>query len=61
MEQHQQGRGARYTRGRTPVKLLAALEQNGRSEAQSLEHNLKRMNRAQKLNEIQSWPGHKKG
>ncbi|HEX5340785.1 MAG TPA: GIY-YIG nuclease family protein [Gammaproteobacteria bacterium] len=49
-EEHRRSRrGARFTRANPPVKLLAALQVTGRSEALKLEAALKRMPRAQKL------------
>lgn len=56
LAQHQQGRGAKYTRGRTPIKFLGACELDSRSLAQSEEHRIKKMKRPDKLKAIQSWP-----
>lgn len=46
---HRAGRGARYTRGRGPLRLLFSEPQEGRSEALRREHQIKRLTRAQKL------------
>ncbi|OGQ96119.1 MAG: hypothetical protein A2284_06015 [Deltaproteobacteria bacterium RIFOXYA12_FULL_61_11] len=50
LEEHQRGRGARYTRGRGPVALVGSLHcPRGRSEALSLEAAIKRLRRPAKL------------
>jgi putative endonuclease len=50
VEEHRAGRkGARFTRANPPVRLLAAIEVSGRSEALKLEAALKRLPRTQKL------------
>ena len=46
---HRAGRGARYTRGRAPLKLLHSEPATTRSEAQRREHALKRLRRRDKL------------
>jgi putative endonuclease len=46
---HRAGRGARYTRGRAPLKLLHSEPAATRSEAQRREHALKRLRRRDKL------------
>jgi putative endonuclease len=46
---HRAGRGARYTRGRAPLKLLHSEPAATRSEAQRREHALKRLRRPDKL------------
>ena len=40
---HNLGKGAKYTRSRTPVKLVAASGAMNRSEALRLEHRIKRL------------------
>lgn len=54
--EHQSGSGCKYTRGRTPVELIASKRLDTRAEAQVLEHRLKKMKRQQKLQFISSWP-----
>lgn len=54
---HNAGRGARYTRGRGPVRLLAHSPPLRRSEAQRLEHWLKRQPRAAKLDALREMAG----
>ncbi|MGH8373392.1 MAG: GIY-YIG nuclease family protein [Gammaproteobacteria bacterium] len=50
VEEHRTGKkGARFTRANPPVRLLAMLRVNGRSEALKLEAALKRLSRTQKL------------
>ena len=46
---HNSGRGAKYTRRRTPVKLVYFEEFEDRQEALSREWHLKRLTREQKL------------
>lgn len=46
---HNAGKGARYTRGRTPVKLLFSRAFASKREAMQLEYQLKLMKRQQKL------------
>ncbi len=53
--EHQQGVGSKYTRGRTPVILLACKELSNRSEAQALEHRIKKMDRQGKMQMIARW------
>ena len=46
---HNDGTGARFTRGRTPVKLLYCEKQADRSKATKRELEVKRLTRQQKL------------
>ena len=46
---HNEGRGARYTRGRTPVKLVHLEEFETKEEAMSREFAIKQLTREQKL------------
>jgi putative endonuclease len=48
IEEHRSGRGARYTRGRLPVKLAFAERQPSRREAMRKEYQLKRWPRKKK-------------
>lgn len=45
---HNQGRGAKYTRGRGPVELVATWELSSKSEAMKLERALKQLSRQEK-------------
>ena len=47
--QHNAGRGARYTAGRRPVRLVAAWRYPDRGAAQQAEARFRRLTRAQKL------------
>ena len=49
LEAHNSGQGARYTRARRPVILLATQEHPNRSEASKAEAKLKGLPRDQKL------------
>ena len=49
LKEHQEGKGARYTRGRRPVELLGFLEFDSRSEALSAEAAIKRYSPQKKL------------
>ncbi len=46
---HNAGKGAKYTRGRTPVRLLASWPHPNRSTAQSAEYRFKKLKRSDKL------------
>jgi putative endonuclease len=46
---HNQGKGAKYTRARLPVKLLDKIEGLTKSEALKLEYRIKQMKRENKL------------
>lgn len=54
VEAHNAGRGARYTRGRLPVRVLAATPPLDKSSAHRLEHWLKQQPRDEKLAAIRS-------
>ena len=51
---HNRGTGARYTRGRGPVKILYYHSFESRSEACKHEYELKQYSKAAKLDMIQS-------
>lgn len=46
---HNEGRGAKYTRGRTPVTLAHLEEFATKEEAMSREAEIKKLSRAQKI------------
>jgi putative endonuclease len=48
VEEHNSGEGAKYTRGRTPVRLVYTEEFKGRGEAMSREAEIKSMSRNEK-------------
>lgn len=47
-EMHQTGKGAKYTRGRTPVQLLFSEVYETKTEAMQVEYRIKQLNRKQK-------------
>ena len=49
LSEHQTGTGAKYTKGRSPVKLIYTEEYGGRSDASKREVGVKRMSRGDKL------------
>lgn len=49
LAKHNAGNGAKYTRGRAPVKLLYVEDQNSRSAASKRELQIKAMSREDKL------------
>ncbi len=49
LEAHNEGRGAKYTRGRLPVEMVYREAFGTRAEAMRREWELKQMTRAQKL------------
>lgn len=46
---HNEGRGAKYTRGRGPVELVASWRSLSKSEAMKLERAIKQLSRSGKL------------
>lgn len=48
IQKHQSGKGAKYTRGRTPVQLLFSEEYLTKSEALQEEYRIKQLTREQK-------------
>lgn len=50
---HNAGLGAKYTRGRLPVKLLKSFEVESKSAALKLEHKIKKLSRAEKLTYVE--------
>ncbi len=53
LQAHNSGRGARYTRGRRPLRLVYREEQLTRSAAQRREAAIRRLSRADKLKLIE--------
>ncbi|NLA82757.1 MAG: GIY-YIG nuclease family protein [Clostridiaceae bacterium] len=54
LQEHNQGIGARYTRGRHPVELLFLEEFASKEEAMSREFAIKKLNRREKLDLIKN-------
>lgn len=50
---HLQGKGAKYTRGRLPVKLVYFEEHSDKISAQKREYEIKQMTRREKLELIE--------
>lgn len=48
VEEHNRGEGAKYTRGRTPVRLVYAEAFESKAAAMSREHEIKSLSRAAK-------------
>jgi putative endonuclease len=51
---HNKGKGAKYTRGRLPVKLIYFEEYDSKSEALHREFSIKKMTRQNKLHLIKN-------
>lgn len=49
LKAHNSGKGAKYTRGRTPVKLVHLEEYETAEKAMSREYAIKKMSRAEKI------------
>jgi putative endonuclease len=54
LEKHNTGKGAKYTRGRAPVKLLYSQPFASKSDACKEEYRLKKLTREEKLALIKS-------
>ena len=48
IEEHNQGQGAKYTRGRTPVKLVYQESFDNKSKAMQREYEIKQLSRSTK-------------
>ena len=53
---HQEGRGAKYTRGRGPLTLRYLERCENHSQALKREYAIKQLERAEKLKLCQNWP-----
>ena len=49
IQKHNDGKGAKYTKGRTPVVLFKSFECASKSEALKLEYKIKQLSREEKL------------
>mgnify|MGYP001239098569 CR=1 FL=1 len=54
---HEEGKGAKYTRGRSPFKLVYQVDCTSKSEAMQLEARIKKMSRKAKMQLIQDYAG----
>jgi len=52
VKEHNAKKGAKYTRGRTPVMLFYYKEMKDRSSAQKLENAFKKLSRSKKLEKL---------
>lgn len=52
---HNSGKGAKYTRGRTPLELVYTLEMGDKSLALKEEYRIKQLTRVDKFKLIASW------
>lgn len=50
LAQHESGKGAKYTRGRGPFRLVYSEAHSTRAAASKREHGLKKLDRTEKLN-----------
>ena len=48
VREHNTGKGAKYTRGRTPVKLVYSEEKESQSRAMQREYEIKQLDRTEK-------------
>lgn len=58
IERHQAGKGAKYTRGRTPVQLLYSKEYELKTDAMQEEYRIKQLSREQKEQIIKEREGY---
>lgn len=56
VREHDDGEGAKYTRGRTPVELVHVERFASRSAAMSREHELKTLSKAEKERAVRADP-----
>ncbi|ADL11600.1 GIY-YIG nuclease family protein [Acetohalobium arabaticum] len=54
VKEHNQGQGAKYTRGRKPVELVYSEEYRTRSSAQKREYEIKTYSRQKKLDLVKN-------
>lgn len=57
LQEHNSGKGAKYTRNRRPCKLLYKEPQSNRGAAQSREYQIKQLTRTEKLDLIKRGQG----
>jgi putative endonuclease len=57
ISQHENGKGAKYTKGRSPFKIIYTETHNNRSEASKREVEVKRMSRGEKMELGKREPG----
>lgn len=52
IQQHNEGKGAKYTRGRGPVALVKSFACNSKGEALKLEYHIKQLSKEEKLSYV---------
>lgn len=55
LQKHQEGKGAKYTRGRGPLELVYQYACEDHSQALKLEYKTKQLTRQQKLELVERW------
>lgn len=55
LSKHREGKGAKYTRGRGPLKLVYQCACENHSQALQLEYKMKKLTRQQKLELVERW------
>ena len=56
LQLHNSGKGAKYTRGRLPVKLVTSRECASKHEAMNLEYKVKKQSKSKKVSFLRSFP-----
>lgn len=54
IKEHNDGKGAKYTRGRTPVELVYYEKKKSKSSAMKREYEIKQLNRKEKIELIEN-------
>jgi len=54
IKEHNNGQGAKYTRGRTPVELVYFEKKESKSSAMKREYEIKQLNRNEKIELIEN-------
>ncbi len=60
LEEHRAGRGAKFLRGRGPLRVVYRRQIGSRSLAQSIEHRLKALSKTEKRAIVRAAPSRKK-
>jgi putative endonuclease len=55
LDMHEKGLGARYTRGRSPLKVVYQMEMEDKSSALKEEYRIKQLTKKKKLELINGW------
>ncbi|HIT90671.1 MAG TPA: GIY-YIG nuclease family protein [Candidatus Merdenecus merdavium] len=57
---HENGKGAKYTKGRAPITLVYLEEFQSKQEAMSREYHIKKLSKSEKLKLIKTYQEHHK-